>query len=950
MSADPRDAAPRSEPGETVFVGRAQELRILRHAWRQARGGRAITAVLHGRSGLGKSAIANRFLEELAESAEPGTPPPVVLAGRCYAQQGLGYQGLSEIFEALLRHLRGLDAGPRRDLLPRSAWIIPRVFPFFAELPDLPAPEGAQEPDLQETRARAVQALRELLVAVCARGGAVLSLDDAHHADRETLELLLDLTAPPGAPAAMAILCVTDDDLDEHAPVTTAMGALRRRDGTMMLPVGELTAEESEELVAELLGRKGDGSPVVAQIVAEAHGNPLFLGELSRVARQTGSTSDSGPTQLEEVLAARVRRLGDSARLVLELIAIAGEPVSLDVMARALGLRPEEAERAAAHLRVDGLVRDTGSRDRLEVEHERIRACVLEALGPAEQRQCHELLATALEEGDATSVEALARHWLAAGDPARARRYARQAGEVSASKLAFDRAAGFFRAALDVAAADPADDLELLEALAESLALAGRSAEAADVYGRAAALATGERKMRLDVQRTDQLLRSGHIVDGLSAAGHALRQMGLHVPRSTYGALLSSGVRRALVSLRGLRWRPHAADVSTEELNRLEILWTLAMGLSVVDHIRGADFNSRYLLRALSVGDPVHVARALTAEASFLAANGKGLRAAACVEEAERQAELAGDPSLLGFVKLARGIYEYFSNHFSMSAQTLRDAETELRDHGRGKHREVGIARQFLLFSLMYRGAVDELQRRLKAYIGESERRGDLFSLACIRGRTALAWLAADDPGEAERNLDAALEGWPRGRGPYYVQHWYEFFGRTELRLYVGDAAGAARLIDENWRPMHRALLTQIPLVKGELWHGRGRAALGLALARPAERSRHLRMAARCARTCDAVGTDLSLAFGRLLAAGIAAADANAEGALPLLREAQVYFESTGALMWSTATMRTLGSVLGGDEGAALTAEANRRYGIYGVRAPDRITGLMVPGFGVGEA
>ncbi len=922
-------AAPSHAPSAKLFVGRSQELRLLRHGWKQVRGGRPIHALLTGRAGLGKSAIVARFVEDLVEEHDAGQEPPLSLVGHCSAARALPYQGLVEALEPLVAWLLERPDAERRELVPHEIGIVARLFPSFARLPEARAFEGSVDPQL--ARGRAAVALRVLLGNVSRLRGILLVIEDAHLADRDTSALIEDLCQAGSEPPVFTLLSINDDQLTDATPVRALLDGWRVREGTLALPLAPLEEEDARVLAAVLLG--DDGEPALDRVIGEGKGNPQLLWDLSRIARTGDLTREQG-----EVLHARLARLSPPARTLLEVAVAAGEAVHAEVAGDAAGLGHDEAERAAAALRLEGLL--VGERD-LRVDQDRVRTAVLEGTGAERMTRHHARLAERLEQTGRAPVESLARHWLQAGAPLRARQYAHRAGTAAADKLAFDRAAEFFRAALAIEVPDAGDELALRVALADALANAGRGTESAEQYALAATLCTGEEHLRLRVSEVDQLLRIGLIVEGREKARLALDLLGERMPRTHLGSLVSLAARRILVSLRGLDWKPRdPALVPAHQLTRLDLLWSIAMGLSISDHIVGADYNARYLLRALPVGDPTRVCKGLASEAAFLAAQGAVARARPIAEESLAISEELGDRGLRAFATLALGMCEYFSCHFSSATQTLLDSEGQLRELA-GAHREAVICRQFLLFSLMYRGQLNEVVRRIKAYRVEAERRGDLFSMGSLLGRTVIGFLGVEDEAGAEEALELCLRGWPAR--PYYAQHWYEFFGRAEVSLYRGDGARAHALVHENLGPLQRSFLMRVPLVSAEMSHLRGRAAILLAEADGGDAL--LREAMQCARSLARIRLDLSLALGRLLEAAVARLEGDPESAVALLGEAQVYFESTGALLWSTATARTMGGLIGGAEGAAMIADAERRYQSYGIKAPERMTALLVPGF-----
>jgi hypothetical protein len=96
----------RSIPTELAgLIGRERELGELREAAFAARdGARPVVVLLSGESGIGKSALAGAFFDELA--ARHGA---VVLAGRCYEREAVPYKAFDAVIDALSRHLGRVD-------------------------------------------------------------------------------------------------------------------------------------------------------------------------------------------------------------------------------------------------------------------------------------------------------------------------------------------------------------------------------------------------------------------------------------------------------------------------------------------------------------------------------------------------------------------------------------------------------------------------------------------------------------------------------------------------------------------------------------------------------------------------------------------------------------------------------------------------------------------------
>src|SRR5439155_14928156 len=111
--------------------------------------------------------------------------------------------------------------------------------------------------------------------------------------------------------------------------------------------------------------------------------------------------------------------------------------------------------------------------------------------------------------------------------------------------------------------------------------------------------------------------------------------------------------QRVLLRLRGLRYtlRP-AEQVPADLLARLDVCDTAAVGLTMVDTIQGAYFQSRSLRLALEAGEPRRLARALALEGGHESIGGRTPRSEALLAAADELAKRAGDAYSRGIALL----------------------------------------------------------------------------------------------------------------------------------------------------------------------------------------------------------------------------------------------------------------------------------------------------------
>ena len=125
-----------------------------------------------------------------------------------------------------------------------------------------------------------------------------------------------------------------------------------------------------------------------------------------------------------------------------------------------------------------------------------------------------------------------------------------------------------------------------------------------------------------------------------------------------------------------------ASQLSQAELTRIDICWSAANGLAMVDVIRGAGFQAQHLLLALDAGEPYRVARAIAMEGGFLATEGasSASQTARLFDLADALAARAGNPHGVALATLVRGNADYFAGSWNNARLRCDEAEATFRD------------------------------------------------------------------------------------------------------------------------------------------------------------------------------------------------------------------------------------------------------------------------------
>jgi hypothetical protein len=810
--------------------------------------------------------------------------------------------------------------------------------------------------DPQELRDRAFAALRDLLTRLAAEHTVVITIDDVQWADADSVALLTDLLRPPEAPALLFLGTLRTGGSAVGGTMSGRQQEEAMRDLPASIPgdvrlvvLQRLPYAEACTLALSHLTRAGaPTSASAAWIAEEADGHPLFIDALARysalhVAPEGGAGPHQRPLRLDDALTAPIQRLGAPERRLLDLLALGGRPIAQEVLAMAAELDGDSFARCMAQLRFALLVTSTGARgnDTVELYHDRIRVAVKQHIPKAARPELHQRLATALESCASPDAQALANHWFGANDVTRAARYATIAAENATKALAFDRAATLYEWALRLKVGTEEERAALYERLGDALAYAGRGAPAAHAFRRAAKKGNESRALDLQRRAADQLLRAGHIDEGLAAMRHVLGAIGMKLPSTPLATLMTFLFWLAYLRARGLGFRRRdTSHIAPHQLTRVDTCWSVAFSLSITDTLRGATFELRTLVLALEAGEIHRVSRAMALHAGHQASIA-GRRGWARVEklltQAHALADEAGDTHSIGWAHGAHAIAHYTNGHWVDAMHHLREADRHWRETP-GCAWELDTFKMFTVNNLAQLGRLREVTQLVPKYLREALERGDLYGAVNLRvGYANLRWLVVDKADEARREIDEAMAQW--SKQGVHLEHFYELLARTHVALYTGQTAEGLALVDARWKPLGRALLFRVVSIRILARYLRARLALADGSAP---------MLARAEEDARAIARE-RMEWSRPIVDLLQAAVDHARGATAKsvkgLRAALAGFEKSEMALHAACAKARLGEVLGDAEGGALREASAAWMRQEGVVAPDKIVAMVAPGF-----
>ncbi|MGO9599160.1 MAG: ATP-binding protein [Isosphaeraceae bacterium] len=977
----------RTQPKPVPSVAHGDALKKLRATFAEiARSSRAGVIYVQGESAVGKTVLIEHFLRELIDRGKA-----VVLQGKCYRQESGHYKALDVVIGRLRRYWGTLGPDARNALIPRDAASLVRIFESFnriAEVRSAAERDRAMSPGARSSRVALTRpgdttsnpqqrlsgftALRDVLERLATplrRNGTplVLAIDDLQWGDLDSAALLEEVLRPPDPPPLILVGCFRSNDrassfLEHLLAQQRANPALELH----MLKLKPLSTDDAHDLALKWLNQDGHGEAKDEELAArqakaewiarQSRGLPLFI-EVLVEDFQSGEHL-AGEVTLAAALWARVSRLSAEARSLLLVVAIAERPIWPDDAYRAAGLTDEAGRRAAMTLRKNRAILSTDAPGRpgqemLEVYHDSYRAAVLLNLSRRERRALYGRLADAVESSEHDHEPAAkASYHLRAGEPRRAGEWFARAARAARDGLAFDEAVRLYRAALRLTP-HKGVQRELRTELAEALAHDGRAATA-EQYEKLAGEGDDIASLELRTRAADQWLISGYVDDGLKVFSDVLHSASMGLPKTARGAL-------ALLLLHRFRLRFYRTDfhnpvdpddAAHSDLIRIDICWA-AIALSVIDPIKGAEFQARTLLLALRVREPYRVARSLASAATQLAVcNARRMAPRTkqflihAVEWARHVKARPLRTHAFGTFKLARGIAAYLDGDWRDAIRLCDQADAIFsKCRSTGVAWEQGTARIFSLWALMYLGDLNELGRRCSDQLLDEVRgRQDLYGEAILRSYpTAVVRLRADDADGAREALREVESLWTN-RG-YHIQHHNCFIARVLIDLYTGRGRDAWDYIADRRPEYKKSQLDQVQQVRIERISLRAMSALASVKNDPRF---FLDSAARDARRLHRERNERSTALALLIEAGVAVTRGDEMQAASRLRDAIVAFRPDKANMalHAAAIRHRLGRLVHDDE---LVRQAEKWMESQGIKNPARMAAMYTPGAWPGD-
>lgn len=442
-SSDPPDDAP-------ILFGRQRELQSLKESLERLSDGRGGLTLVSGDAGIGKTALVDALATEAARQGIPG------FKATAY---DLEITTPFSLWEEIAR-------GAKRD----------------SRLPQPPL--AMLRPDERErlNNARDIWELgSHWLEEAAARQPLLIVLEDLHWADRSSIEMLRYLARQLPSIAVLAVVTYRDVDLIPAYPLYHLLPQIVREARPARLPLRPLNLDAIAALVAAryLEMEAAEVERLSSYLDRNSEGNPLFIEELlglledEQVIRwedgqwRLGELPDFAvPPLVRQIIEGRLERLSPEALRSLQIAAVIGMEVPLDLWESATG----HDRRAMEEVLTGSVLVETGKLDVVRFRHALVRDAIYWNANVLHRRQWHAAIGALMAGQPDADPGAVAHHFLQADD-ARAADWLIEAAQRAARAFAMQSAIDGYQRALSILEHDPtrkAEQASVLCALAEA--------------------------------------------------------------------------------------------------------------------------------------------------------------------------------------------------------------------------------------------------------------------------------------------------------------------------------------------------------------------------------------------------------------------------------------------------------------------------------------------------
>jgi len=455
----------RGTESEATFVDREEELNELDHFKDIVASGEGRFVLLAGETGVGKTRLAEKFLERCEEDNFN------VFKSRCLYYEST--EPYLPFYEALEEHFGDQEEegfGPGF------------VHPSFSTSSD-PAPmsmigrkdrtnDDVRDISFTDQQEMMFNRVSDLLIDLSERTPIVFFMDDLQWIDKSSAQLMHHLARKISDNSILLLGAYRQDELmyvEEELPMRETLSRLKEEDTVRLMDVSRLDQPSVSEIVKSYIDRGDLPEDFVWTIYRETEGNPFYIVEILDSMMQEGViepdsfdwdpevelSNISVPSSIKDTTNRKIERLGRDEKKVLYFAALIGNEFNFEILEEVTNMDVISLLDIIDELMHQGLIEEVeGTDDEIyRFDHLQTRTALREDMAKSRKRVSHQRIGNAIEEFYNDEIEdhyyELSMHFYEGKEYEKAYEYSKKSGEKSIQSLDIPKALELFEKALD---------------------------------------------------------------------------------------------------------------------------------------------------------------------------------------------------------------------------------------------------------------------------------------------------------------------------------------------------------------------------------------------------------------------------------------------------------------------------------------------------------------------
>jgi class 3 adenylate cyclase/tetratricopeptide (TPR) repeat protein len=510
------------------LIGRQREMEIMEEVLEGVLQGSGGLVFVIGEAGLGKSRLIEEFRQRIFANGDPDlfwlqgnsfsydSAIPFALFSNLFADffqiKGMGSDQLR--YEMVAHRIEHLAPGRSEEMAP-----------FFAAMMgiDLEGESRERIRYLEPVRLRSVifSKVKSLIEGILSSAPVILFFDDLHWADPTSLEMLETLLPLTKIRPLMVIAAFRPQEQvsswQYHESIEKSYNERYHK-----IVLHSLYDSEARILISHLLKIEDLPENAKQAILEKAEGNPFYIEEVLRslmeqglVVKKNGHWQSAKeihdialPDTLAALITARLDRLEETTRYVLQAAAVIGREFTLQALRGMLDI-PEYIEPSLVELNRWELVQERAHPEEQAYifKHVLIQEAAYRSILLSNRRELHRRVAESLMQTNPGAPAEIARHLVEARQTGKAVHYLVQAGEQAARAYAIQEAQAYFEQAIELL--QDLNDSSLLRRAYEGLGgiyqFSNRFPEALETYKKMLSLAESSGDIPMQISALNKL-------------------------------------------------------------------------------------------------------------------------------------------------------------------------------------------------------------------------------------------------------------------------------------------------------------------------------------------------------------------------------------------------------------------------------------------------------------